>query len=162
LRRVALCLGVVALGLPLGCDKKDQQKAEEDQRAAAAKAQEAQLEANEKVAEARREGEKVANEAARTRNEAKVSFQKDVDAVDRKIADLKGRAATAVGAAKKNAAAAMTETDSRRSTLQTDLRKLETESGAAWDTAKADVSRDITAVKAAVDSFEGTVTKPVR
>jgi uncharacterized protein YPO0396 len=157
-RVASACLVIASTCVSLGCDKKDQQTSEEEQRAAAAKGQQAQLEANEKIAEARREGEKSANEAARARSEVKVSFQKDVDAIDRKISALKERAVGATGSAKKNAAAAMAETDSRRSTLQANLRKLETETGAGWDTAKIEVGRDIAAVNAALDSVETTVT----
>jgi hypothetical protein len=155
-------LAIAATCFTLGCAK-DQQTSVEEQRAAATRAHEAQLEANEKIADARRALEKSANDAARTRSDATVSFQKEVDVIDRKISQLKERAATASGAAKTNAAAAIAETDSRRATLQADLGKLGTETGAGWDAAKGEVERSIKAVKAAVDSFETTVTeKPAR
>jgi hypothetical protein len=155
-------LVIAATCFALGCEK-NQQTSEEEQRAAATRAHEAQLEANEKIGDARRAAEKSANEAARTRSDVTVSFQKEVDVIDRKISQLKERAATATGAEKRNAAAAIAETDSRRSTLQADLQKLGTETGAGWDAAKGEVERSIKAVKAAVDSFETTVTeKPAR
>ncbi len=153
----------MALVALTGCGKANQQAAAEAQREAEAKGQKAQLEANEKISEARREAEKVANDAARERGEVRVSLQKDVDAVDRKISYLKERVVTVSGAAKKNADAAQKETESRRATLQADFRKLETETGAAWDQAKASVEGDIKALKAAVDSWETTATnKPAR
>jgi hypothetical protein len=162
LRDLAACVAITATWLTLSCEK-DQQTSVEEQRAAATKAQEAQLEANEKIADARRAAETSANEAARTRNDVTVSFQKEVDVIDRKISELKERAATATGAEKKNVAAAVAETDSRRSTLQADLRRLGTQTGAGWDAAKGEVERSIRAVKAAVDSFETTVTeRPAR
>jgi hypothetical protein len=147
-----------------GCDKRDQQQAAvEAQREAEGKAQSAQLEANEKISEARHEAEKVGNDAARDRSEARVSLQKDLDAVDRRISYLKELVVSVSGAAKKNADVAQKETETRRAALQTDFRKLETETGAAWDQAKASVESDITALKASVDSWETSVTgKPAR
>ncbi len=162
LHNLTASLAIAATCFALGCAK-DQQTSEEEQRAAAAKGHEAQLEANEKIADARRAMEKSANDAARTRSDATVSFQKEVDVIDRKIAHLKEAAATATGAARTNAAVASAEMDSRRATLQVALGKLGTETGAGWDAAKGEVERSIKAVKAAVDSFESTVTeKPAR
>ncbi len=146
-----------------GCNKEDQASAEKAQRDAADKAREAKLEAEESVSAARREAEKVALDAAKQRADARATFQKDVDAVDRKISYLKERATTVKGAVKKNAAAAQTEVDTRRATLKANFAKLETETGAAWDSAKDAVERDLTAVKSSVDSWETTVTdKPAR
>jgi hypothetical protein len=152
-------VGAALLSLALvACDKGDQQAAAEAQREAAAKAEKAQMEANEKISEARREAEKVANDAARERSEARLELQKDVDAVDRKISYLKERAGAVKGDVKKNADVARAEAETRRTTLQTNFRKLETETGAAWDSAKAEVKQNIADLKAAVDSWENTVT----
>jgi chromosome segregation ATPase len=154
-----LSVGAALLGLSLlACDKGDQQAAAEAQREAAAKAEKAQMEANEKISEARREAEKVANDAARERSEARMELQKDVDAVDRKISYLKERASAVKGDVKKNADVARAEAETRRTTLQTNFRKLETETGAAWDSAKAEVKQNISELKAAVDSWENTVS----
>jgi hypothetical protein len=158
--RIAFFLSAVALnGMAVaGCNKSQQAEAEKAQREAAERAEKAQLEANEKIIEARRDGEKAANDAAQARNDARTSLQKDVDAVDRKISYLKEHATEAKGAAKKNAEAAAAEAEKRRATLRQDFNKLGTETGAAWDSAKAEVERDITALKAAVDSWESTIT----
>ena len=158
--RLALLISAVAIsGLAVtGCNKSDQAEAEKAQREAAERAEKAQLEANEKISEARRDGEKAANEAAQARNDVRSSLQKDVDAVDRKISYLKERAVEVKGAAKKNAEAAAAEAEKRRSTLRQAFNKLGTETGAAWDSAKAEVERDIAALKAAVDSWESTIT----
>lgn len=157
--RLAGCGLVIALATAgAACNKDDQAAAEKAQRDAADKAQEAMREAEEKVAAARREGEAAAQDAAKQRAEARAALQKDVDAIDRKISYLKEQASTVKGAAQKNAAAAQAEVDTRRTALRTDLAKLEAETGAAWDTAKATVERDMTAVKASVDSWESTVT----
>jgi hypothetical protein len=159
LLRLTYVTGVAALSVGLAaCNKSSQQDAEKVQRDAAQKAEQAQLEANEKISAARRDAEKAANDAARARGETRGELQKDVDAVDRKIAYLKERAVDVKGAAKQNAAAAQTEAEKRRTTLREDFRKLETETGSAWDSAKTAVERDIAAVKAAVDSWESTIT----
>lgn len=141
-----------------GCKGEDQQASAEKQREAEQKAERAQLEANEKIAEAKREAERVANEAARRRSDTRVELQKEIDAIDRKISYLRERSATAPAAAKKNADAARAEVESRRATLQTNFRKLETEAGAAWDSAKTDVEANISAVKAAVDNWESSAS----
>jgi hypothetical protein len=149
---VAAQLGALALA---GCNKgDDQQAAAEKQREAEQKAERAQLEANEKIAEAKGEAERLANEAARSRSDTRVQLQKEIDAVDRKISYLRERSTTVPAAAKKNADVARGEVETRRATLKTNFRKLETESGAAWDAAKAEVEANISAVKAAVDNWE--------
>ena len=164
-RRVPYSLKAYGLGVILalatanaGCNKNDQASAEKAQREAADKVQQTKLDADEKIAAAKRDAEKAAQEATGQRTDARATLQKDVDAVDRKISYLKERASTVKGAAKKNSTAAQTEVDTRRATLKADFAKLETESGAAWDSAKAAVERDITAVKSSVDSWESTVT----
>lgn len=157
--RLAYVTGVAALSVGLSaCNKSSQQEAEKAERDATQKAEQAQLEANEKISAARRDAEKAANDAAQARGETRGELQKDVDAVDRKIAYLKERAVDVKGAAKQNAAAAQTEAEKRRTTLRDDFHKLETETGAAWDSAKTAVERDITSLKAAVDSWESTIT----
>lgn len=157
------CVAMLGVAALVGCNKSDQQDAERVQREAGEKAQKAQLEANEKISEARREAEKAANDAAQERSKARVELQKEVDSVDRKISYLKERAATVKGTAKKNADVAQSETETRRATLRERFRKLETETGAAWDSAKAEVERDINALKSSVDSWDSTITsKPAR
>lgn len=163
-RRHPVCAGVVLLvvaqasGFTLaGCNKRDdQQAAGEKQREAEQAAERAQLEANEKIAEAKRDAERVANEAARSRSDARVELQKEMDAIDRKISHLRERSTTAPAAAKKNADAARGEVETRRAALQTNFRKLETESGAAWDAAKSEVQGNISSLKAAVDNWESS------
>jgi colicin import membrane protein len=141
-----------------GCNKPSQEDAEKAQREATEKAERARVEAAEKISEARRDAEKAANDAAKARGDARGELQKDVDAVDRKISYIKERAVEVKGTAKKNADVAQAEAEKRRTTLRDDFRKLETETGAAWDSAKADVERDIKSLKDSVDSWESTVT----
>ncbi len=158
----SLALGVAFCGA-LGCNKPDQESAEKAQRDAAEKARDAQREADEKIAAAKRDADKAIADAAAARNDVRTSVQKDIDAVDRKISYLKERGAKATGTAQKNVAAAQGEVEQRRSVVQADYRKLETETGSAWDAAKEAADRDLTALKAAVDSLETTITnKPAR
>jgi hypothetical protein len=153
-----VCALSVALCSAIACNKSDQQDAAQAQSDAEAKARSAQQEANEKIAEAKAEAEKAAASAANARTEAKAALQKDVDAVDRKAAALKERGATLKGAAQKNFAAAQTEVERRRSVVQADLRKLESEAGASWDSARTSAETDLAALKASVDSLENTIT----
>jgi hypothetical protein len=159
-KTLAICL---TMGAAVACNKNEQQAAEQAQRDAATKSREAQQEADQKIADAKRDADKAATEAASVRTDVKASVQKDLDAVDRKISYLKERSSTVKGAAQKNIAAAQGEVEARRTAVQADVRKLETESGSAWEAAKSAVDRDLTALKAAVDSFETTVTaKPAK
>jgi colicin import membrane protein len=159
-RTVAFLAGASVAGALVlaGCNKPSQEEAEKAQREATERAEKARLDAAEKISEARRDAEKAANDAAKARGEARGELQKDVDAVDRKISYLKERAVEVKGNAKKNADVAQAEAEKRRSTLREDFRKLETDTGAAWDSAKAAVERDIKSLKDSVDSWESTIT----
>jgi colicin import membrane protein len=148
----------LALCSAIACNKDEQKDAAQAQSDAEAKARAAQQEANEKIAEAKAEAEKAAASAATARTEVKSTLQKEVDAVDRKAAALKERGEAAKGAAQKNYAAARAEFERRRSVVQADLRKLESESGAAWDAARTSTETDLAALKASVDSLENTIT----
>lgn len=160
LKSVAFFAGasVVAALTLAACNKPSQEDAEKAQRDAAEKAEKARIDAAEKISEARRDAEKAANDAAKARGDARAELQKDVDAVDRKISYLKERAVDVKGNAKKNADVAQAEAEKRRMTLRDDFRKLETETGAAWDSAKTTVESDIKSLKDSVDSWESTVT----
>jgi chromosome segregation ATPase len=155
---VELCALSIALGGAAACDKNDQQGAVDAQREAEAKARSAQQEANEKIAEAKAEAEKAAANAQSARAEVKATLQKDLDAVDRKVAYLKERGATTKGAALKNYEAAHAEVQTRRSAVQADLRKLESEAGSSWDAARTSAETDLAALKTSVESLESTVT----
>lgn len=162
MRVMPLIALIASCGL-LGCEKTDQKSAEQAQLDAQEKARDAQREANVKIAEAKLEAEKAAVKAADARAEVKTTLQKDVDAVDRKITYLKERGAAAKGNAQKNVAAAQSEVDTRRATVSSTFRKLETESGAAWDTARGEAESAVAALKSAVDSLENTLTaKPAK
>ncbi len=148
----------VVLCSAVACNKSEQQDAAQVQSDAEAKARAAQQEANEKIAEAKAEAEKAAASAATARSEVKANLQKDVDAVERKITALKERGATVKGAAQKNFAAAHAEVNRRHATLQADFRKLESEAGSSWDSARKSAETDLAALKASVDSLENTIT----
>ncbi len=153
---------VAAAGASVGCgDKAEEARREADSKTADAtkEAREAQEAAAKAVA-----AQKVAtDETARAAHtEARAKMQKDVEAADRKITYLKEKAAKATGAAKKNADTAVAELDKRRDTVRADLAKLDLETGAAWDTAKAGAERSLTALNQAVDNLETTVAAKTR
>jgi hypothetical protein len=155
---VELCaLSIALAGVP-GCDKNDQQGAQDAQREAEAKARAAQQEANEKIADAKADAEKAAAKASTARAEVKASLQQELTAVDRKITSLKERGAATKGAAQKNYEAAYAEVQTRRSTVEADLRKLESETGSGFDAARTSAETDIAALKASVDTLENTTT----
>jgi hypothetical protein len=156
-----LKMGALSLVLTaaVACNKSEQQDAAQAQSDAETKARSAQQEANEKIAEAKAEAEKAATKAATARTEAKANLQKDVDAVDRKVAALKERGTTVKGAVQKNFAAAQLEVERRRSTVQADLRKLEAEAGADWDATRTSAETDLASLKQSVDSLENTLSK---
>lgn len=141
-----------------GCNKPSQEEAEKTEREANERAEKARLDAADTISEARRDAEKAANDAARARGETRGELQKDVDAVDRKISYLKERAVEVKGNAKKNADVAQAEAEKRRSALRDDFRKLQTDTGAEWDSAKAAVERDLKSLRDSLDSWETTVT----
>ncbi|MES1184473.1 MAG: hypothetical protein ABUL60_11700 [Myxococcales bacterium] len=140
-----------------GCNKPSQEEAEKTEREANERAEKARLDAAEKISEAQRDAEKAANDAAKARGETRGELQKDVDAVDRKISYLKERAVEVKGSAKNNADVAQAEAEKRRSTLRDDFRKLQTDTGAEWDSAKAAVEHDLKSLKESLDSWETTV-----
>jgi len=144
------------------CDNKEKEQAAaaEKTRELDEKASRERREADEKAEAAKRD---VADSARQSAAEARAALQKDLDAADRKFAYLKTKAATATGAAKKNVEAAMNEADQRRGKVGTELKKLESESGAAWDAAKVTATQSISALNQAIDSLETTVTgKPAK
>lgn len=155
---LATFLVTMSCATALACNKGDQKAAEEAQRDAEQEAREAQQAANDKIADAKADAEKAAADAAAARQDVQASVKKDVDAVDRKIAYLKERGATAKGVAQKNVAAAQGEVDTRRAAVQADVAKLQSESGSAWESAKTSFDRNLTALKDAVESLETTVT----
>ena len=54
-------------------------------------------------------------------------------------------------------AAAGAEVDKRRETVQASLKKLETETGSAWDGAKSTAETDIASLKKSLDVYETAV-----
>jgi colicin import membrane protein len=158
-RSPALAVLAALVFAPLsGCNKEEQAKAEREKVETQAKAAEAQREADEKKAEAAREAAETSAKADTARSEARASIQKDVDAADRKAADLRERAAKLKGNAKLNAEAASNELTKRRTALDKDLQELGTARGEAWDKLKAQTEKDVDAVEAAVDSFDRTLS----
>jgi hypothetical protein len=148
-------LGLLALA---ACNKGDDQaKVDEAKRDAEAKVAEADREANEKKAQAEKDVAEAKAKAEKAREEARSSFKKDIDAADRKAADLKTRLVKAKGKVKLNAEAAAAELDKRRAVVERDMQGLTSASGDAWDTLKAQTEKDIDAVEEAVSSLDKTL-----
>lgn len=148
----ALAFGLSSIAM--GCDNKEQERA---QREVAEKADKAKQEV-EHAASLQHAADEAAAKATKDRLYDRQTLQKDVDGVDRKLASLKERAAKVTGNTKKNSDAAVAEVEKRRATVQADLRKLETESGAAWDGLKTTADSDIASLKKSLDAFESAVT----
>ena len=146
---VALTVGVAACG-----NKAEEAKKEADQKAA--EAAKSAKEADDKAAAAKKEAD---DKAAKANAEIKAKLQKDLDAADRKAVYLKEKAAKITGATKKNADAAVTELDTRHAAAKASIAKLDTATGAAWETQKVAVESDIAALNKAVDSLETTLKK---
>lgn len=161
-RLTVLAFGIGVLAVTVGCDDKakEQAAAAEKTRQADEQAAKTKREADEKAAATKRDVEESARKAA---TDARAALQKDVDAADRKLAYLKTKSATLAGAAKKNADAAMAETEKRRDGIRQDMKTLETQTGAAWDTTKAKTAQAITALNQSIEALESTVTgKPAK
>jgi hypothetical protein len=157
LLRVAL-LGVLAAS-SVACNKAEEQaKVEEAKREAAEKAAAAQREADETKAKAALEVAETERKAEEARREARASAQKDIADLDRKALSLKEDMNKAKANVKLNAAAASAEFDKRRGLVEADLQKLNTATGAAWDSTKADLDRHIAAAKEGLDSFDRTLS----
>lgn len=139
----------------VACDKGEDQA--ELAREVAEKTAAAQREMDEAKAKAAQEIAEVERKAEEAKREARAEIQKDVAAIDRKAMSLKESLATAAGKAKENAAAAAAEFDKRRGVLEGDLQKLNTATGAAWDTVKAETKLHLDAARDGLDSFDKTL-----
>lgn len=149
----ALLLATAIAAGTVGCgNKAEEAKKEADQKAA--EAAKTAKEAEDKASAAKVEAEA---KVAKANAEIKTKLQKDIDAAERKATYLKEKAAKVTGAAKKNADAAVAELDTRHATAKASLAKLDTATGAAWDTAKVGVESDIAALNKAVESLETTL-----
>jgi len=141
------------------CDKGDDQaRAAKAKEEAAAKVADAEREAAQKKADAQRELAEAEAKAQKERADARAELQKQIAADDRKALDLKERLAKAKGKVKLNAEAASTEYDKRRGVVERDIESLNTATGAAWDTLKAQTSKDLDSLKASLDAFDKTLS----
>ena len=144
---IAIAIGVAACG-----NKAEEAKKEADQKAA--EAAKSAKEADDKAAAAKKDAD---DKTAKANSVVKAKLQKDLDAADRKAVYLKEKAAKLTGAPKKNADAAVTELDTRHAAAKASVAKLDTATGAAWDTQKVAVESDIAALNKAVESLETTL-----
>ncbi len=81
-------------------------------------------------------------------------LQSDFDDADRKFIALKEQVATATGAKKKNADAAVAEVTKREATVMAGIAKLRDATGAQWDATKTQVDADALALDKAIVALE--------
>jgi hypothetical protein len=151
----AMMLAVCVGALSTAACKKDTAEAD---KAAAQAAKEAN-EASEKANAAKQKANEEAAKANLARSEARTKLQKDLDAHERKATYLKEKAAKATGAAKQNAAAAVTELDTRSAAAKASIAKLADDSATGWESLKKTAEDDVASVGKAVDSLEKTLEK---
>jgi len=92
--------------------------------------------------------------AAKAHADVGAQIQKSFDVADRRFTALKEKTASATGAAKKRADAAMADATAREASVMAGIAKLRDSSGAAWDTTKTQLDSDTVALNQAIDSLE--------
>lgn len=153
MNRAWCSVGLLSLAIFACNDVEEQAKLAQAKGEASAKAAAEELEASKK-AEALREQRKADAKAEPARAEARATIRKTLSASDMKAMDLKERLGKAKSKVKANALAASAEYDKRRTAAERDLELLNTASGPAWDTSKAQMDKDLDALKTGLDAFE--------
>lgn len=153
----AVASSALCLSLATGCDR-----AADDQ----AKANSAQAEANKKIAEVKDEAHDKVNSAqaeadkkiasaqgdfSKRREDFRHKVETDVIDLDKKINVLEAKAKTATGKAKADLDANLASIRTRRASLATDVRGLETASATTWDDTKSRLEKQISDLKTAID-----------
>jgi len=130
------------------------------------KANSAQAEADKKIADARAEADKKASSAqadadkkiadaqadfAKAREDYRHSVQGNLDALDKKIADLDAKAKTATGKAKADLDAKLVTLHAQRDAFVTDFKSLDNTTATTWDSAKARLDKAWSELSDAVD-----------
>ena len=129
-------------------------EAQETANKKAVEANEAQREADEKAARAaREENDRLLGE----HRDAEDRLRKDIEAADRKIADLRRKLNDVKGEKRKNAEAAANEVELRHAKVDQNLQKLRGAAANAWDATKLELESDIAALNQAIDNFEDTL-----
>ncbi len=136
-------------------DNRDEaREAQETANKKAVEANEAQREADEKAARAaREENDRLLGE----HRDAEDKLRKDIEAADRKIADLRRKLNDVKGDKRKNAEAAANEVELRHAKVDQNLQKLRGAAANAWDATKLELESDIAALNQAIDNFEDTL-----
>lgn len=148
----ALCLSLVT-----GCDRAadDQAKANAAQAEANKKIGEAKNEANDKTNSAQAEADKkiaaAQGDFSKRREDFRHKLESDVIDLDKKIDLLEAKAKTATGKAKADLDANLAGIRTRRTSLTTDVKSLETASAGTWDDTKARIEKQFSDLKSAVE-----------
>ena len=140
-------------GLALAACDDGAEQAEKAKAAAAASAAALEQKASDEKAEAARQVRIADAKAEPARNEARLAIRKTLSEADRTAMDLKERLGKAKGSAKSKAEAASADYDKARTAAERDIEGLNTASGSAWDTLKAQTDKDLATLKSALDTF---------
>lgn len=152
--RTLFLIGALAAAGACKNKTEEAQKAQETANKKTVEANEAQREADEKAALAAREKQ---DKLLVDHRDAEDKIRKDLDASDRKIADLKRKQLDATGEKRKNADAAANEVELRHAKVDQNLAKLRGAAVNAWDATKLELEADLAALNEAIDNFEKTL-----
>ncbi len=108
------------------------------------KARNAQATADKKIAEAQSDFNK-------TREDYRHTTQSNLDALDKKVADLDAKAKTAAGSSKADLMSRSTSLHAQRDAFAADFKSLDSASVSTWDATKARLDKEWSDLKAAAD-----------
>jgi hypothetical protein len=133
----------------VGCNdpQRDQAKADEQRREAADKTDQARREAREQIDQAQTKAAEAQRSATDSLSQARADYraktQREVDAVDAKIAELDARADKADAKTRAQIADSVRDLRVKRETLSADLRQIDTATADAWENLKSKVDNDV-------------------
>jgi hypothetical protein len=149
---ISAAVAAASLVGAVGCNdpQRDQAKADEQRREATDKTEQAKREAREEINAAQNkaaEAQRSANDSlAQARAEYRAKTQRELDAVDAKIAELTARADTAELKTRATINESIRDLRVKRETLSADLRQIDTATADAWEQLKTKVDDDVSAV----------------
>ena len=162
-RSILTCLALTLATAPLAvaCDKTGtdaQTEVNKAQDKANAEIAKANNQVTTTAAKAQTEADKtiIAAQAdfATTRENYRHTVQSNLDALDKKLADLDVKAKTATGTAKTDLRATVPALRAQRDAFVADYQSLGSASAVTWDATKARLDKEWTDLKAAVDKAE--------
>lgn len=164
--RTHICLGAagtIALFLAAGCDRaaREEAQAQQAQQSAAQNSVAYHAQADQKAATDQAQANEETRQANLSLSEEagnfRVSAQKDLDDVAKKVDDLKAKSIKAPAPQRQQFAAAIANVDSKRATVENHLRSLQPASAQDLDQAKQQVNSEIAQLKQSVDDAAKTI-----